>query len=130
MGGTLWRKIGAPGANITAQSTARPRKGPGCATIYWTMVMDALRTETTVCPTHQSEKIYLTNQCLTVMIKKEMYNLMQNEVEKMKISVGAMSVGAMSELLKMFYDSLIQQNFTPEQAIQLTSDYMKAVFGK
>ena len=64
------------------------------------------------------------------MIKKEMYNLMQNEVEKMKISVGAMSVGAMSELLKMFYDSLIQQGFTPEQAIQLTSDYMKAVFGK
>ena len=55
---------------------------------------------------------------------------MQNEVEKMKISVGAMSVGAMSELLKMFYDSLIQQGFTPEQAIQLTSDYMKAVFGK
>ena len=70
-------------------------------------------------------KIYLTNQCLTVMIKKEMYNLMQNEVEKMKIGVGAMS-----ELLRMFYDSLIKQNFTPEQAIQLTSDYIKAVFGK
>ena len=50
---------------------------------------------------------------------------MQNEVEKMKIGVGAMS-----ELLRMFYDSLIQQNFTPEQAIQLTSDYTKAVFGK
>ena len=89
------------------------------------MAMDALRTEKTVCPTHQSEKIYLTNQCLTVMIKKEMYNLMKNEVEKMKIIVGAMS-----ELLRMFYDSLIKQNFTPEQAIQLTSDYMKAVFGK
>ena len=59
------------------------------------------------------------------MIKKEMYNLMQNEVEKMKIGVGAMS-----ELLRMFYDSLIQQNFTPDQAILLTSDYMKAVFGK
>lgn len=59
------------------------------------------------------------------MIKKEIYNLMQNEVEKMKIGVGAMS-----ELLKMFYDSLIKQNFTPEQAIKLTSDYMKAVFGK
>ena len=125
MGGTLWRKIGAPGANTIGQSTARPRKGPGCATIYWTMAMDALRTETTVCPTHQSEKIYLTNRHLTTMIKKEMYNLMQNEVEKMKIGVGAMS-----ELLRMFYDSLIQQNFTPEQAIQLTSDYMKAVFGK
>ena len=50
---------------------------------------------------------------------------MENEVEKMKIGVGAMA-----ELLKMFYDSLIQQNFTPEQAIQLTSGYMKAVFGK
>ena len=59
------------------------------------------------------------------MIKKGMYNLMQNEVEKMKVGVGAMS-----ELLRMFYDSLIKQNFTPEQAIQLTSDYMKAVFGK
>ena len=59
------------------------------------------------------------------MIKKGMYNLMQNEVEKMKIVVGAMS-----ELLKMFYDSLIQNNFTPDQAILLTSDYMKAVFGK
>lgn len=50
---------------------------------------------------------------------------MQNEVEKMKIGVGAMS-----ELLRMFYDSLIQQGFTPDQAIQLTSDYMRAVFGK
>ena len=59
------------------------------------------------------------------MIEKEIYNLMQNEVEKMKIGVGAMS-----ELLKMFYDSLIQNNFTPDQAILLTSDYMKAVFGK
>lgn len=50
---------------------------------------------------------------------------MQNEVEKMKIGAGAMA-----ELLKMFYDSLIQNNFTPDQAILLTSDYMKAVFGK
>ena len=125
MGGALWRKIDAPGANITDQSTAHPRKGPGCATICWTMVMDALRMETTACLMYQSEKIYLTNQCLTVMIKKGMCNLMQNEVEKMKIGVGAMS-----ELLRMFYDSLIQQNFTPDQAIQLTSDYMKAVFGK
>ena len=72
-----------------------------------------------------SEKRGLTNRGLTTMIKKGMYNLMQNEVEKMKIGVGAMS-----ELLRMFYDSLIKQNFTPEQAIQLTSDYMKAVFGK
>lgn len=59
---------------------------------------------------------------------------MQNEVEKMKIGVGAMSDQAyfkdLSSLLKMFYDSLIQNNFTPDQAILLTSDYMKAVFGK
>ena len=81
-----------------------------------------------VCPTRQrkiNEDGGLTNQYLMTMIKKEMYNLMQNEVEKMKIGVGAMS-----ELLRMFYDSLIQQNFTPEQTILLTSDYMKAVFGK
>ena len=69
--------------------------------------------------------LHLTNGVLQTMIKEEIYNLMQNEVEKMKIGVGAMS-----ELLRMFYDSLIKQNFTPEQAIQLTSDYMKAVFGK
>ena len=69
--------------------------------------------------------LHLTNGVLQTMIKKEIYNLMQNEVEKMKIGVGAMS-----ELLRMFYDSLIQQGFTPDQAIQLTSDYMKAVFGK
>ena len=69
--------------------------------------------------------LYLTNGVLQTMIEKEIYNLMQNEVEKMKIGVGAMS-----ELLRMFYDSLIQQGFTPDQAIQLTSDYMKAVFGK
>ena len=50
---------------------------------------------------------------------------MENEVEKMKIGVSAMA-----ELLRMFYDSLIQNNFTPDQAILLTSDYMKAVFGK
>ena len=73
----------------------------------------------------KNEKEGLTNQDLTTMIKKGMYTIMQNEVEKMKIGVGAMS-----ELLRMFYDSLIQQNVTPEQAIQLTSDYMKAVFGK
>ena len=69
--------------------------------------------------------LHLTNGVLQTMIKKEIYNLMQNEVEKMKISAGAMA-----ELLRMFYGSLIQQNLTPEQAIQLTSDYMKAVFGK
>ena len=57
--------------------------------------------------------------------KRGVYKLMQNEVEKMKIGVGAMS-----ELLRMLYDSLVRQGFTPDQAIQLTSDYMKAVFGK
>ena len=82
--------------------------------------------ETSVCRMRRkNEKEGLTNQDLTTMIKKEMYNLMQNEVEKMKIGLGAMS-----ELLRMFYDSLIQNNFTPDQAILLTSDYMKAVFGK
>ena len=50
---------------------------------------------------------------------------MQNEVEKMKIGVGAMA-----ELLRIFYESLIQNKFTPLQALALTSDYMKAVFGK
>lgn len=53
-----------------------------------------------------------------------------NENINKKVEEVKVSVGAMSELLRMFYDSLIQQNFTPEQAIQLTSDYMKAVFGK
>lgn len=48
---------------------------------------------------------------------KGYFNIMQNEVKKMKVGVGAMS-----ELLRMFYDSI--------QAIQLTSDYMKAVLGK
>ena len=67
----------------------------------------------------------MTNGVLQTMIKEEIYNLMQNEVEKMKIGVGAMS-----ELLKMFYDSLIQNKFTPMQALALTCDYMKAVFGK
>ena len=101
------------------------RAGLECAITYWTMVTDVLRAGMIACPMFPSEKRGLTNQRLTTMIKEEMYNLMQNEVEKMKIGVGAMS-----ELLRMFYDSLIQQNFTPEQAIQLTSDYMKAVFGK
>ena len=53
-----------------------------------------------------------------------------NENINKKVEEVKVSVCAMSELLRMFYDSLIKQNFTPEQAIQLTSDYMKAVFGK
>ena len=50
---------------------------------------------------------------------------MENDIENMKLGAGAMA-----EMVRIFYDSLIQQNFTPDQAIQLTSDYMKAVFGK
>ena len=48
-----------------------------------------------------------------------------NDIENMKLAAGALA-----ETVRMFYDSLIKQNFAPEQAIQLTSDYMKAVFGK
>ena len=48
-----------------------------------------------------------------------------NDIEDMKLAAGALV-----ETIRMFYDSLIQQGFTPDQAIQLTSDYMKAVFGK
>ena len=39
------------------------------------------------------------------------------------------AVGAMSEMLKVFYDNLIKQGFTNQEALRLTSDYMKAVFG-
>lgn len=48
-----------------------------------------------------------------------------NDIENMKLAAGALA-----ETVRMFYDSLIQQNFTPEQAMRLTSDYLKAVFGK
>lgn len=48
-----------------------------------------------------------------------------NDIENMKLAAGALA-----ETVRMFYDSLIQNNFTPDQAILLTSDYMKAVFGK
>ena len=48
-----------------------------------------------------------------------------NDIESMKLAAGALA-----ETVRMFYDSLIQQNFTPEQAMRLTSDYLKAVFGK
>lgn len=40
------------------------------------------------------------------------------------------AVGAMSEMLKVFYDNLIKQGFSQKEALSLTSDYMKAVFGK
>ena len=36
----------------------------------------------------------------------------------------------MSEMLKVFYDNLIKQGFSQIEALYLTSDYMKAVFGK
>lgn len=49
----------------------------------------------------------------------------KNKVEELKISAGAMA-----ELLRIFYESLIQNKFTPLQALAMTSDYMKAVFGK
>lgn len=40
------------------------------------------------------------------------------------------AVGAISEMLKVFYDNLIKQGFSQKEALYLTSDYMKAVFGK
>lgn len=40
------------------------------------------------------------------------------------------SVGATAEMLRLFYDNLIKQGFTNQEALQLTSNYMKAVFGK
>ena len=49
----------------------------------------------------------------------------KNKVEELKIGAGAMA-----ELLRMFYDSLIQQKFNEDQALKLTGDYVKAVFGK
>lgn len=52
-------------------------------------------------------------------------NARNNKVEELKISAGAMA-----ELLRIFYESLIQNKFTPLQALALTSDYLKAVFGK
>lgn len=40
------------------------------------------------------------------------------------------AVGTISEMLKVFYDNLIKQGFSQKEALYLTSDYMKAVFGK
>lgn len=34
----------------------------------------------------------------------------------------------MSEVLKVFYDNLIKQGLTKQEALYLTNDYMKAVF--
>ena len=33
-------------------------------------------------------------------------------------------------MLKVFYDNLIKQGFTKQEALYLTGDYMKVVFGK
>lgn len=49
---------------------------------------------------------------------------------KQKISELQLSVGAMAEMTRMMYDALVQQNFTPDQALKLTGDYMRGVFGK
>ena len=49
---------------------------------------------------------------------------------KQDISELINATGAMAELMKVFYDELIKQGFSKIEAIQLTSDYMKAVFGK
>ena len=40
------------------------------------------------------------------------------------------SVGAASEILRLFYNSLIKQGFTKQEALYLTGNYLKAVFGK
>ena len=49
----------------------------------------------------------------------------ENIIENMKICAGAMA-----EMIRMFYVSLVNQGFSEKDALQLTSDYMKAVFGK
>lgn len=49
---------------------------------------------------------------------------------KQDISSLLNAVGSMSEMLKVFYDNLIKQGFSQKEALYLTSDYMKAVFGK
>ena len=46
----------------------------------------------------------------------------ESQIEKLKIGAGAMA-----ELLRMFYDALLQQSFSPDQAIKLTGDYMKGL---
>lgn len=48
-----------------------------------------------------------------------------NDIENMKLAAGALA-----ETVKMFYDSLIQQKFNESQALKLTGDYIRAVFGK
>lgn len=40
------------------------------------------------------------------------------------------AVGAMSEVLRVFYDNLIKQGFSEKEALYLTDNYIKAVFGK
>lgn len=50
---------------------------------------------------------------------------MENEVQNILDSVGAMA-----EVLATFHKALLGNGFDDEQALYLTSDYMKVVFGK
>lgn len=50
---------------------------------------------------------------------------MEKSVEALKDGAGALA-----EMIGIFYTALLQQGFTSEQALILTRDYMKAVFGK
>ena len=56
MGGTLWRKIDVPGANITGQSIVHPRKGQEFATICWTTSAEGSEMVTSAYPMNQNEK--------------------------------------------------------------------------
>ena len=49
---------------------------------------------------------------------------------KQDISELINATGAITELMKVFYDGLIKQSFSKAEAIQLTSNYMKVVLGK
>ena len=48
---------------------------------------------------------------------------------KEEISSVLNAVGAMAEVLMVFYENLIKQGFTKQEALYLVSDYMKTVFG-
>lgn len=39
------------------------------------------------------------------------------------------AVGAMAEVLRVFYENLVEHGFTKQEALYLVSDYMKTVFG-
>ena len=48
---------------------------------------------------------------------------------KEEISSVLNAVGAMAEVLMVFYENLIKHGFTKQEALYLVSDYMKTVFG-